>query len=170
MWIDWAHLIELPKKTTADTQRWSEEHCSARFIPHCCFLLPTNCPGLVSISSSQHPLLRHIPIPLLTSWLQSRLLFPWQPWHPRWTKTRIKQQEMHFYLFSSVSAPQEHHSLFLRCLNTLTQVNTQVRRAPWGQGTWPTWTKTKEGAQERVKDEDTTSHQFHNKEEVGFES
>lgn len=31
-------------------------------------------------------------------------------------------------------------------------------------------TKTTDGAQEKVKDKDTTSHQFHNKEEVGFES
>lgn len=39
-----------------------------------------------------------------------------------------------------------------------------------GQGTWPAWTKTTDEAQERVKDEDTTSHQFPNNEEVGFES
>lgn len=62
-WIDWAHLIDLPAKIIADTQRWSEEYYPARFIPHCCLLLPRNCPGLVSTSSSHHSLLRHIPSP-----------------------------------------------------------------------------------------------------------
>lgn len=62
-WTDWAHLIDLPAKITADTQRSSEEYYPTRFIPHCCLLLPRNCPGLVSISSSHHSLLRHIPGP-----------------------------------------------------------------------------------------------------------
>lgn len=46
----------------------------------------------------------------------------------------------------------------------------QGEKSTCGQGTRPAWTKTTDEAQERVKDEDTTSHQFPNNEEVGFES
>lgn len=91
MWIDRANLIQLPTKKKADTPRWSEKYHPARFIPHCCPLLPRNCPGLKSMSSFHRCLLRHIPSSTRTP-PGSRTgcyYFGGTPLHPRWTKIGI---------------------------------------------------------------------------------
>lgn len=90
MWIDWAHLIDKPTKTTADIPRWPEEYCPARFIPHCCFFLARNSPGLVSISSSHHALLSTPPIPLVHLLAPEQVAIPLSALEPKMEKDQNK--------------------------------------------------------------------------------
>lgn len=140
--------------------------CSKVHSPLLLPLAHKNCPGLVSIPSS-HPV--HSPVPLAHLLAPEEIAAPLTALAPKMDKDQNKPARNDFYPFSSMSVPQEQHTCFSGVKHTH-PANTQARRAPCRQGPQPVWTKSTGGAQERVKDEDTASHQLHNKEKVGVES